>query len=230
MQDKKFPTWAIGLTAIAILAAAVWYVTADDRREAEMAALGTSQIDPGSIVNASGDVEPRPDLFIGDADAPVEIVEYASFTCPHCANFHRDVYPQIKANYIDTGKVKFVFREVYFDKFGLWAGMLARCGGDDRYFGLVDLLMKRQSDWARGSSDQEIVANMFTLGRQAGMTDDQMDACVRDNDLAQALVADFQLKATQDGVNSTPTFVIDGEKMTNMPYSDFETILNERLN
>ena len=74
-----------------------------------------------------------PDMVIGAADAPVEVIEYASYTCPHCASFHANQFPQLKENYIDTGKIRFVYREVYFDRFGLWASMVARCGGQERF-------------------------------------------------------------------------------------------------
>ncbi|MDH3263488.1 MAG: DsbA family protein, partial [Paracoccaceae bacterium] len=79
------------------------------------------------------------EMTLGSPDAKVEVVEYASFTCPHCRNFHQNVFGQIKANYIDIGKIRFVYREVYFDRFGLWAGMVARCGGGQRYFGIAEL-------------------------------------------------------------------------------------------
>ena len=227
MEQKKLPRWGIATAALPVLAAVVWYVTSDTPSPSQTA-FETSRIDPDSIVNAASHTEPLPDMFIGDADAPIELIEYASFTCPHCARFHVDVYPKLKTNFIDTGKVKFVLREVYFDKFGLWAGMLARCGGDDRYFGIADLLFKEQGSWARGN-DSDVIANMFRLGRQAGMNNDQMNTCVQDNAHAQALVADFQLKAGQDQINSTPSFVINGEKVGNMSYADFETYLNERL-
>jgi len=82
-------------------------------------------------------------MVIGDADAPIEMIEYASFTCPHCARFHADVYPLLKADYIDSGKVKFIYREVYFDRFGLWASMIARCGGEARFFGLSNLIYEK---------------------------------------------------------------------------------------
>lgn len=227
MSDKKIPVYYVGAAAVAVLAVGIWMLTSGGN---DPVSIGETRIDAPDMAQAAEHGEPREDLFIGDADAPVEVIEYASFTCPHCARFHEDVYPQLKTNFIDTGKVKFVFREIYFDKFGLWAGLLARCGGDDRYFGIVDLLMEKQSEWARGGSDREIVDNMFRVGRLAGMTDDQMNVCVRDNDLAEALVADFQLKAGQDEVTSTPTFIVDGEKMSNMSWADFEAVLNERLN
>jgi len=85
------------------------------------------------------------DMVMGAEDAPVEIIEYASFTCPHCARFHADVWPQLKADYVETGKVRFIYREVYFDRFGLWASMIARCGGEGRFFAFTDLIYKEQA-------------------------------------------------------------------------------------
>ena len=172
--------------------------------------------------------DPLADHVLGEDDAPITIVEYASFTCPHCARFHTDVYPDLKANFIETGKVRFILREVYFDKYGLWAGMLARCGGPDRYYGIADLLLNKQSEWARGD-DATIAQNLYRIGRQAGLEDATMQACLQDNDMARKLVADYQEKAGADDVSATPTFIVDGEKMSNMSYSEFEAVLNDRL-
>ena len=99
---------------------------------------------------ASTDMVEIPDMVMGAADAPVEIIEYASFTCPHCANFHATTYPLLKADYIDTGKVRFVYREVYFDRFGLWASMIARCGGEMRFFGMAELIYEKQKENLQG--------------------------------------------------------------------------------
>lgn len=188
----------------------------------------------GSLVASSmpafaQDAEPLPDPFLGNEDAEVTVIEYASLTCPHCASFHTSVYPQLKENFIDTGKIKFVMREVYFDKFGLWAGMLARCGDEARYFPFVDMLFKNQSAWLRAGDEQAVVAALFKLGRQSGLTDDEMTACVQDGEMAKALVADYQLKAGQDNVRATPSFVIDGELQSNMSYEAFEELLNDKL-
>ena len=186
---------------------------------------------PGGLLGQPANAaegELLPDMVLGDEAAPIEIIEYASFTCPHCASFHKDVYPQLKANYIDEGKVRFVYREVYFDKYGLWAGMLARCAGPVRYFGLVDLLFERQKDWVQ-RNDADTVQGLYRVGRIAGLDDETMDACLKDNAQAKALVADFQAKAGADGVRATPSFVIDGEMQSNMSYGEFETLLNEKL-
>ena len=90
------------------------------------------------------------EMILGDVNAPVTIVEYASFTCPHCKDFHLQSFIKLKKEYISTGKVKFIFREVYFDRYGLWAGMVARCGGSKSYFGLVDMIFEKQSEWVTG--------------------------------------------------------------------------------
>lgn len=169
------------------------------------------------------------DVSLGDANAPITVVEYASFTCPHCANFHKTVWPQLKANYIDTGKVHFVFREVYFDRVGVWAAMIARCAPQDRYFGIADHLFNRQREWTSGGSPEETVQNLFAIGRQAGLSDGQMTECMSDRAYAEALVAEYQKNSEADDITSTPAFIINGEKASNMNYEDFSALLDKEL-
>ncbi len=166
---------------------------------------------------------------IGNPDASVTIIEYASFTCPHCANFHRDVFPELKANYIDTGKIRYIYRPVYFDGPGLWADMVARCGGQERFFGIADMIYARQAEWSRGASQAEVGLGLQSIGRLAGLADDDIVACMQDNDHAQALVAAFQENITRDNINATPTFLINGELTSNMSYASFSKILDEQL-
>ncbi len=169
------------------------------------------------------------EMVQGDADAKVEIIEYVSYTCPHCASFHAGPYKDIKKNYIDTGKVKFIFREVYFDRFGLWASMIARCNGPDRFFGMTDLIFNEQSQWTRAGDPAAIVAELRKLGLKGGMNDEQLDACLEDADNAQALVSWYQANAERDEVRSTPSFIINGEPYSNMNYADFSAIIEEKL-
>jgi protein-disulfide isomerase len=169
------------------------------------------------------------EMALGNADAPVTIVEYASFTCPHCRNFHDTVFPDLKADYIDTGKVHFIYREVYFDRYGLWAGMLARCGGADRYFGFVDVLYETQSEWVSGGDPAGIADNLRKLGRTAGLSDEEVNACLSDQAKAEALVAEFEKNSQADNIESTPSFVINGTKHSNMPYDEFREILDDEL-
>ena len=169
------------------------------------------------------------DFSIGNPDAKVQVTEYASFTCPHCAHFHDTVWAQLKADYIDTGKINFTYREVYFDRFGLWAAMIARCGGDMRYFGIVDIIYETQKDWAASDDAMTVVENLKKIGRTAGMDDASMDVCLKDGANAEAMVARYQKNFTADGIDGTPTFIINGEKHSNMTYEDMKAILDAEL-
>ncbi len=166
---------------------------------------------------------------LGNPDASVTVIEYASFTCPHCANFHADVWPRLKANYVDTGKIRFIYRPVYFDGPGLWADLVARCGGQERFFGITDLLYKRQAEWSRAPSQAEVGSVLQAIGRQAGLDDDTILACMQDSENAQALVAAFQENTTRDNIDSTPSFLINGELTPNMSYESFVEILDAKL-
>ncbi len=169
------------------------------------------------------------DFSIGSPDAPVKMVEYASFTCPHCGQFHTDVFKQLKTDYIDTGKVHFTLREVYFDRYGLWAAMMARCGGDLKYFGIADILFSTQQDWAGTEDPTVAVGNIKTIGLTAGMTSEQLDVCMQDAAMAEALVKRFEENMKADGVEGTPTLFINGEKHSNMAYPDLKALLDAKL-
>lgn len=170
-----------------------------------------------------------PDMVMGADDAPIEIVEYASYTCPHCASFHAGPFKQLKENYIDTGKVRFVYREVYFDRFGLWASMVARCGEGARFFEISDMIYEKQREWTASGDPATISAELQKLGKIAGLDQATLDACMSDGGFAQSLVNWFQANAERDGINSTPSFLIDGEKYANMSYAQFASVLDEKL-
>ena len=170
-----------------------------------------------------------PEMTVGSDDAPVTLVEYAMFTCPHCAAFNREIFPRLKAEYIDTGKVRLVFREVYFNKPSLWAAMIARCAPQERYFGIADLLFKRQMDWAAATDEATMVEKLKSIGRQAGLSDAKMDACLQDRGRAEALVASYQQHAKADGVDATPMFFIDGTRLENATYEGIAAKLDEAL-
>lgn len=169
------------------------------------------------------------EMVLGNPDATVEVIEYASFTCPHCANFHANQFKEIKNNYIDTGKIKFVYREIYFDRFGLWASMIARCGGEMRYFGIADMIYEKQREWTAGGDPVVIADNLRNIGKVAGLSDADLDACMQDGEKAQALVSWFEENSTRDEIASTPSFMINGEKYSNMSYEDFAALLDKAL-
>jgi protein-disulfide isomerase len=160
--------------------------------------------------NAQETLVEVPEMTLGDPDAPVKVIEYASLTCSHCASFHTGTFKDFKRDYIDTGKVYFTHREVFFDRYGLWAAMMARCGGTDRYFGLIDQLYRTQGEWSRGADPATVVASIKKIGLQAGLDSETLDACMQDGDMAQSLVANYQTNTTADNVKATPSFLING--------------------
>ena len=180
-------------------------------------------------VQAETDKPAVTEMILGDVNAPIEIIEYASMTCPHCANFHSEVYPQLKENYIETGKVKFVFREVYFDKYGMWASMIARCAGPDRFFGVIDQMFEKQKTWSRVGNDLAIVTELSKIGKLAGLGDDQINACLQDADNLRNLVGWYKAKMEEHKISGTPSFVIDGEMVSNRSYDELSALLDEKL-
>ena len=156
-------------------------------------------------------MEPGPlgEHIEGDPDAPVTIIEYASMTCPHCARFHINVYPEIKEKYIDTGKAKLYFREFPFDPRSAAAFMLAACAPEGRYFTMIDILFKQQSVWR---SSEKVVDELFKIAKLAGFTQESFNACLKNQELLDNVVA-IQKKAAEDyEVDATPTFFINGTK------------------
>lgn len=150
------------------------------------------------------------DHTLGNAEAPVTIVEYASMTCGHCAAFHVQTLPDLKKKYIDTGKVRFVYRDFPLDAVALQVAQIAECAGKDRYFGVVDLVFQTQGQWAVA---KDPVAELSKSLRIAGITDADIKACIANDKIAMAIVGERQT-AEKLGVNSTPTLFINGERWT----------------
>ena len=183
--------------------------------------------------NADGNAEVGtstiPDMMIGNPDAKVTVIEYASYTCPHCASFHAGTFKDLKKNYIDTDKINFVFREVYFDRYGLWASMIARCAGPEKFFGLTDLMFQSQSSWTRAGEPAAIIDELRKLGRLAGIDGETLEVCLNDNEKAKTLIAWYQEKAGADNIDSTPSFIINGKKHTNMSFAEMSEIIDAEL-
>ena len=177
------------------------------------------------------------DYGIGDVGAKIQMAEYLSLTCPHCEHFHAEIYPKLKADYIDTGKLRLTIHEVYFDQLGLLAAMVARCGGEMRYIGIVDMLYAQQRDWAAVDTIDAAVVVLKKIARVAGLADTDVDTCLHDQKSAEALVAHYQSSiATAYPNNSfkgTPSFIINGKPNTdmnaNMAYGDLQKILDAEL-
>lgn len=144
----------------------------------------------------------------GDPNAPVTIIKYASMTCPHCREWHKESYPEIKAKYIDTGIAKLYFREFPFDPAAAAAFMLAHCSGEDKYFSMIDVLYEQQATWSRG----EVLNELFNIAKLAGFNKESFNSCLKDQELYTNVVSIQKKAASEFEVNSTPTFFINGTK------------------
>jgi protein-disulfide isomerase len=227
------PTFPI-LAAVAVAAAGGWYAFSGTN------AVNSTPINPlVSAANAqSADTAEADapaatteiqDMTLGNPDSAVQIIEYASYTCPHCAAFDQGPFQQLKADYIDNDKIGFTYREVYFDRYGLWASMVSRCGGGDKFFGITDMIYAGQSEWVRAGEPAAIVEELRKIGRLAGLDNAELDACLQDGEKAQSLVAWWEENQKADDINSTPSFIINGKKYSNMPYAEMKEIIDAAL-
>ena len=151
---------------------------------------------------------PLSEQVLGNAEAPVTIIEYASMTCSHCARFDTEVYPVLKSRYIDTGKVRYIMREFPLDPLAAAGFMLARCAGDTKYFAMVDVLFKMQAQWA---FVKEPIPALLGIAKQAGFSEQTFNECLANQKLLDQIDEVRQRAAEKFGVNSTPTFFINGQ-------------------
>ena len=193
-----------------------------------LAGMLATPISASSSIVLADDHDPvTGDVVLGDPDASLTVVEYASLTCPHCASFHINTWPQVKEAYVDTGKIKFILREVYFDKEGLWASMTARCGGEKGYYPMMDTFLKQQRTWTRAENIGEAIQQ---VGRRAGLSNDQLSACLADREYAKTLLEAYQTNAAVDEIRSTPSFIIDGELHSgSMTFEEFSELIEAAL-
>ena len=186
----------------------------------------------GAMAQGAADVAKPvslPDMALGPANATVTITEYASMTCPHCAAFNAEVFPKIKAEFIDTGKVRYVFREFPLDIKAAAGSMLSRCianGDGPKYFAVTDMLFRQQNDWVMKNTTETLTR----IGKQAGLSQPQVEACLKDQSLLDKIVADQKYASEVLKVDSTPTFFVNGEKIKGeTSIEEFEKKINPLL-
>jgi protein-disulfide isomerase len=161
---------------------------------------------------------------LGSPDAPVTIIEYASSTCPHCAAFHVETFPTLKKDYVDTGKVRFVFREFPFDDLALAAFMVARCAPEEKYFPIIDVLFEQQRSWTRGNPKEEL----FKIAQLAGFSREKFEECLKNEEVAKGILEIRETADEKYGVDSTPTFFINGEVVQgNQPLEEFRKFIDQ---
>ena len=190
-----------GLAAVIAIAAGVYFGTRGPSPGPAPTPVAT--VDKAKLLA----VQPS-DHVLGDPKAPVTLIEYASFTCPHCAHFATVIMPDVKKKWIDTGKVKLVYRDFPLDQMAAKAAQLAKCAGNDKYFAVMDMIFATQGTWAAA---QDPIAVLSKSLRIAGMGDKEVQACLANEAVRTAVIADYQM-GEQLGVNSTPTLFINGEK------------------
>ena len=182
------------------------------------AAVTTGALPPFATLAFAADTNPSPedlahagpdgDVMIGSDKAPVTVIEYASMTCPHCAHFEETTLPELKKRYIDTGKVRYVMREFPLDALAAAGFMLARCAGPDKYETVIETLFAKQPDWVV----QQPIEPLKAIAKQFGFTEDSFNACLANQKVLDNIQAVRDHAVNKLGVNSTPTFFINGKR------------------
>jgi protein-disulfide isomerase len=166
----------------------------------------------------------KDDRILGNPDAPITIVEYASMTCPHCAHFTDDVLPELKKKWIDSGKARLVLRDFPLDDEAVHASMIARCAPPDRFYAFVDTFFSDQEKWVSAPDYQAALTRLAELG---GMSKDEVDKCLKDTALENKVLASRLAAGNQLNVNATPTFFVNGTKFTGAPtVAEFDKLLS----
>lgn len=167
------------------------------------------------------------DIVYGDDNAPIEIIEYASLTCPHCADFAAQIFPRIKEKYIDTGKVKFVYRNFIMNQYDLAASTVARCKTDDVTKKLMKVYFERQSSWLRTDDVQGALASLTR--RAAGMSRVEFDRCVANQNMQKHLIKMARDGQREFNITGTPTIIVDGDKVDNYGWDNLQTVIDDAL-
>jgi len=190
-----------GVVAVAAIAAGVYFGTRPP-------AAGPTPVAAAATADKAvlGNVMPG-DHVLGSPNAPITVIEYASLTCSHCAHFHTQILPEIKKKWIDTGKVKLVYRDFPLDQVAVRAAQIAECAGNDKYFGVLDIIFRGQPQWATASDPLAEIAKPLRI---AGMGENEIKACLANDAMSNAVLNDYK-SGEALGVNSTPTLFINGQ-------------------
>ena len=182
---------------------------------------------PTAAANIASLEEAMSEMSLGKDNAPVTMVEYSSLGCPHCASFHFETLPKIKADYIDTGKLRLIYRDFPLGTPSLAAAMVARCAGRDRYFGFIELLFRSQSQWSQSNNPLEAIARVVRFG---GMSEADINDCLKYQPLLESIRKGAETANEKLKINSTPSFIIDGDVISGaLPYEHFKKAIDKAL-
>jgi protein-disulfide isomerase len=223
MKNKGVLIVLVAMVA-AVIGAGAWFAFTSGGIGATDAT--TAAVPAEAAAEGAAPVIAADEMFLGKADAPVTIVEYFSLGCPHCKNFHETILPQLKTDYIDTGKARIVFRDFPLDGVALAASQLTRCVSPMAYFAMVDTLFMQQSTWHVKDGAQQVA----TIAKGAGMDQAAFDACLSNTAQRDKIVASRQEGQDVFKVDSTPTFLINGKKLTGVgDYAPFKEAVEAAL-
>ena len=216
------PRIVVGIAIAVVVAVAIGIAAYQFSRERVVDAVAPPAAPEAAVVYED-------DFILGDRDAPVTLIEFASLTCPHCASFHREILPQLKSEYIDTGKIRLVYRDFPTSpvELALAAAMLARCGGEDRFFGFIEVLYLSQERWSRSENPRR---ELEQIARMGGMSSADFNTCLDDQALLEKLQARTRRDQERYGIRSTPSFILDGRKLSRVEtVEDFRDALDPAL-
>jgi len=223
------------VAAAAVVAAVAWFALGGSRTTTPTASPAAAPTTAATVPAPAAAPAPaaggRVEMAMGPADAKVTVVEYMSLTCPHCAAFHRDVLPQIKTTYVDTNKIRLIFRDFPLDGVAYGAAIVARCMGEEsvgRYHGFVDILFRQQDRWARAP---EPLGEVKRLAQVAGMSGEAFDACLKNEKIATTILQMRQEAVDKYRIGSTPSFLVNGKLLEGgQLFAEFQKIVNPLLN
>lgn len=165
------------------------------------------------------------DIVLGNPDAPLTVIEYSSLTCPYCAQFHKETLPRIKKEFIDTGRINWIYRDFQLDARAQMAAMVARCATEERFYPFLDTLFKQQQVWARAPEPRSVLIQIAKFG---GISEQQLTACWQDTALYDSILQSYNRGVTEYRIQSTPTFLINGEKLTgSKPFEAFAKAIED---
>jgi protein-disulfide isomerase len=186
-----------------------------------LAGVGLAAVDVAKLNEPS----PIGEMTMGPDNAKVTVIEYASASCPHCANFYKTTFQELKKQYIDTGKIRFVFREFPHNDAALAAFMIARCAPKDKYFPLIDTYFQTQDSWLENPAE-----GLFKIAQLAGFTKASFDACLKNEEVAKGIIAVRDKAESEFGVTGIPTFFINGKILNGeATFDQFKKVIDPQL-